>query len=194
MALSLAAVLAGCSTTTTPGSKGVSPLVAAANEEAAATMRIDNLFAAEGTTQQTELPTGNATYEGLVHGDTGGGSGPDLEYYADLTLEVDFDTDGITGTVDNVRTDLGGFITPSGSAPVTGSVSMAPGDAELSFAATGTLTGVDRTATYDLNADGDFIGDTAQAARGTHTTDFIWTAGPDTGDTSWSDGDWLAEQ
>ena len=64
----------------------------------------------------------------------------------------------------------------------------------LEFEASGTLTGTDRDADVFIDAEGGFIGDDAQAARGTHLSDFDWTRGPDDGFVSYSDGDWAAEQ
>ncbi len=186
-------LLAGC--TATGNERRVNAdLENAKAEEALLVQRVEDIFLTDGETLQSELPSGDATYTGQIYGFNGGGSGPDLEYVADLTLEVDFDTDGITGTVDNFETDLSGFASPTGSIPVTGAVSNAPGIATLNFGGNGALTGVDRTATYATGASGSFIGDNAEAARGTQLTNFTWQSGPDTGDTSISDGRWTAEQ
>ena len=190
----LALLLAGCSSSKTPVGVGPSPIAAAQAEEDAAEQRVEDIFLTDGNTQQTELPSGDVTYTGLVHGFDGGGTGPDMEYFADLTLEVDFDNDAIGGNVDNFRTDMTGFASPSGNAPVIGTVSAGVGDATLDFTADGTLNGASRSADYQLFADGNFVGDNAEAARCTHETDFDWLTGPDTGDTSFSDGHWTVEQ
>lgn len=186
-------VTAGCSAST--ATVGRSAMDVAADEEAALQQRVDDLFATDGNTQQTELPAGTATYTGLVHGFSGGGTAPDVEYYADLSLEADFDTDSVSGTVDNFRTDMTGFTAPSGSAAVAGAISTGPGDALLGFSANATLTGTDRSADYTITTtSGNFVGDNAEAARGQHETEFLWLTGPDTGNESWSDGEWTAEQ
>lgn len=191
-ALAVGVLLAGC--TANSGIIGASALDNAAIEEAALIQRFDAIFATDGATDRTELPAGTASYDGLVHGELGGGSGPDMEYFADLSLDANFDTDSVSGTVDNFRTDVPGFTAPSGSVAVAGLLPVAIGDATLNFTGNDDLTGSGRNANFDIDADGGFVGDAAEAAGGTHTTEFLWLTGPDTGDTSWSDGHWTVEQ
>ncbi|MDD9923148.1 MAG: hypothetical protein OXQ92_12865 [Boseongicola sp.] len=149
----------------------------------------------EGDTLSAEIPlAGNATYSGFVHGYNGGGTGPDLEHFGELDMTVDFNTETISGTISNVYTDLPGFLAPSGTAIVTGTIDNTLDGGDISIDALGTLVGTGATADYDFSGNGDFIGDTAQAAIGSHTTDLIWIGGPDTGTTSFSDGDWTGEQ
>ena len=143
----------------------------------------------------SELPTtGTVNYTGIIHGDVFGGTGPAIEYFADLSLDADFDTDMIGGEVTNFVTDIAGFENPTGTAIVAGTISDMGGTAANDFSAIGTLVGTSATADYDADAIGFFAGDTAWAAYGTHLTDFIWTAGPNMGSTSFSDGEWNAEQ
>ncbi len=192
VALLGAGLLAGCATTGAP--RPNVNLENAKDEEALLVQRVEDIFLTDGETQTAELPGGDVTYTGQVYGFNGGGSGPDLEYTADLTLEVDFDNSDLTGTVENFETDLGGFASPVGSVAVVGSVTDTGGLATLSYGGTGNLVGVDRTATYATLGTGNFIGDNAEAARGTQLTDFNWLTGPDAGDTSQADGRWTVEQ
>ncbi len=192
-ALALGLLLAGC--TANSGTVGSTPFTEAAAQNDALNQRVDDLFVAEGATLVGDLPSDKVSYNGLVHGDIPGGSvpsAPELEYFADLSLDVNFNSNVVGGTVDNFRTDLTGFTAPTGSATVIGSVT--PADPSLDFSASGTLTGTDREASYAIFADGVFIGDSAQAATGGHDSDFLWVDGPDTGTTSYSDGNWAAEQ
>ena len=157
--------------------------------------RVDDIFVAEGLTTDVELPiTGTANHTGIIHGFNGGGSGPDMVYFADLSVDVDFDTDTATGEITNFVTDLPGFENPTGTAPVAGTIGVNGGFAIIDFTAAGTLTGTNATADYDvMTTSGDFIGDSAQAARGLHESDFIWLTGPNVG-TTISDGDWNIEE
>jgi hypothetical protein len=161
--------------------------------------RVDDILAAEGDTLNAELPVvSTGSYNGIILGfDSagGGGGGPDMVYYADLSVDVDFTNDTLDGEVTNFVTDVSGFQNPTGTALVTGTIGAGGGGfAELDFTATGTLVGPTATANYSATStSGNFAGDSAQAAYGSHETEFIWIVGPDTATTSYSDGDWNIE-
>ena len=174
-----------------------------AAEHQALETNVDAVFTAEGTTQFADLPDtagpDTASYEGTIHGELGGGgTGPDLEYYADMTVNADFDANTVSGSLDNFVTDLGGFSSPDGSASITGSISQdVGGDAHIDLSATGTLEQTSSATSadfYTTNTFGHFGGTDPDVARGQHESNFEWTSGPNTGDTSWSDGFWYITQ
>ena len=195
-ATAAASLLSGCTGATFLLGGGIS-IADAEAAELALIDRVDDILVAEGDTLTAELPVaGTASYVGIIHGmDGGGGTGPDMVYYADLAVDVDFATDTLDGTVTNFVTDVAGFENPSGSAAVAGTVFDNGGTAGIGFTAAGTLFGTTGVADYDTTTtSGTFAGDSAQAAYGDHISDFAWTAGPNLGTTSLSDGDWNIEQ
>lgn len=191
--LLIAAAVGGCTGST--GNIGTN--VGFNNAEAAALALENEVIAAqlaEGVTTSAEMPISDVvTYDGYLHGYVGGGSGPDFEHYASLEMTADFGAETISGSVTNMYTDLPGFLTPLGTATVTGTLDDSVDGGDIEFTATGTFVGTDRTADYLTTADGDFIGDTTTYAFGDHTSDFDWVTGPDAGDTSFSDGEWSVQ-
>ncbi len=198
-ATTAALLLSSCTSGFVPLLGGGITIAEAEVENDALIARRNSILAAEGQTMTAELPaTGTATFTGIIHGNEFGGDGPEIEYYADLWLEADFDNDAISGEVTNFVTDLADFENPAGTATLTGAISNLGGTATNDFTATGILVGTSvgapPTAIYDADAIGIFVGDSAQAAFGTHSTNFFWIDGPDTGTASSSDGEWNAEQ
>ncbi len=194
--IAAASLLSGCASSVFLLGGGAT-IAEAEAAELALIGRVNDILFAEGDTLTAELPAaGTANYNGIIHGmDGGGGTGPDMVYYADLAVEVDFATDTLDGEVTNFVTDVAGFENPTGTAVVAGTVFDNGGDAELEFTAAGTLFGTTGAADYDAaTTSGNFAGDTAQAAYGDHISDFEWIAGPNIGTTSISDGDWNIEQ
>ena len=201
-ALAAAGVLSGCTGNTLTLGPGKTFAEFEAEHDALETS-VGTVFTDEGTTLFDDLPDtagdDTASYEGTIHGEFGGGSGPDLEYYADMTMNANFDTNTVGGSLDNFVTDLAGFSAPDGSASLTGTISedLPGGEAHIDFAASGLLEQTS-TATsadfYTSNAFGHFGGTDPDVARGTHESNFEWLTGPNTGDTSWSDGDWYVTQ
>lgn len=198
-ALAVASALAGCSGGT--GTLGPGETFAQlAARHAALETSVDNLEAAEGETLYADLPdtagADTATYTGTIHGTPTGGvdSPPDVEYYADMTMSADFDTNALTGTVTNMKTELSGFTSPEGSASFSGSIQNTT-NAAITGTFSGTFQQGANIAEVQTNAfSGSFIGYDPTAASGTHETDFQWQAGGDYSGTSWSDGDWFLEQ
>ena len=197
-------ILVGCGSGSGSGQSEVPPLLGPGATEAEAIAAIDALeaevdgvFRADGTTGYTALPTGSATYTGLIYGSEiagGGGPGPDMDYTADLDLTVDFKTAGVTGQIYNFVTNVTDFENPTGTIDVTGDVGDGTPDAEISFAGIGVLTGTNGvTANYHLvRANGVFGGTDGSVMTGSQETDIEWLAGPDIGTTSWSDGGFAA--
>jgi hypothetical protein len=156
---------------------------------------VDGVFRADGTTDYTALPTGSATYTGLIYGSEigGGGSGPDMDYAADLDLTVDFATYGVTGQVYNFVTSITDFNNPAGTIDVTGDVTDGGPDALISFSGNGLLTGTNGvTAEYVVGANGEFGGTDGSVLAGSQETNFNWQTGPDAGTESWSDDGFAA--
>lgn len=157
--------------------------------------RIGQTLVNEGFTQYADLPDGAASYRGLIEGLPSGGDGPALAYFADLQLSVNYDSGAISGTADNFVTDLAGFEHPSASVAVTGSVYPVVTDAEFDLSASGELVGDTHSADYYADSTyGWFIGYNADKMFGEQVTDFEWTAGPNTGKISYSNGDFGAER
>ncbi len=171
-------------------------------EYTALSVAVDDIFTAEGTTQFDDLPdtagADTASYTGIIHGDMGGGSGPDLEYYADMTMNADFDNNTVSGSLENFVTDLSGFTAPTGTATITGSISEdLSGDAHIDLSASGELVQLSSATAADFNTTntfGHFGGTDASVATGEHESNFLWTSGPNSGTTSWSDGEWYLQQ
>jgi hypothetical protein len=156
---------------------------------------VDDVFIADGTTEYTALTTGSVSYTGLIFGYTeAGGTGPEIDYAADLELAVDFDTDGVTGKVSNFATSLTDFENPSGTISLTGDVVDGGPNAEIYLSnSSGVLTGTNGvTAEYFVDGSGVFGGTDGNVLSGNQETDFEWLTGPDTGTTSWSDAGFAA--
>lgn len=199
--LAMGALLAGCSGNS--GTIGSTPMSLAAAQEAALIERVDDIFDGQGVTTTVEtLPLAPATYSGLLHGFSNGAPGPtpgpDVEYFADLSLTADFYNSTFDGTADNFRTDLAGFTAPSGSVALLGSIGDDAGNTTASFDGGSFLTGADFDADILIDAfsgaDEGFIGNSAQAARGAHDSTIFWDGGPHDSLTSYADGDWNVEQ
>lgn len=158
--------------------------------------RVTDISIAEGDTLEVDLPSGSATYRGIVSGGDGTGGAGSVDHYADLKLITDFDTTDVTGSVYNVVTDEVDFENPTGTADVTGSISNDGGVATISFSAFGVLVGDNGVeAEYDMfSANGTFVGDTGAAIDGSQLTDIDWIAGPNAGNSAISDGAWYAER
>jgi hypothetical protein len=195
VALTATLLLAACGGTGDTGLAGKT-IAQARTAENALIDRVDDVIVAEGLTDFVDLPgSGTPTYTGIIHGFNGGGDGPDLEYFADLTLTANFSNDTVGGNVKNFVTDLPGFANPSGTAPVTGTITNDAGLAGIGFGASGTLTSGSTTAAYStVTTSGTFAGFDADVAFGDHESDFLWLAGPNAGTTSLSDGDWNVER
>ncbi|MGI9393640.1 MAG: hypothetical protein ACR2OY_03255 [Boseongicola sp.] len=197
-AVAAALLLTGCSSSAFGFLLGGGISIADAEAaELALIDRVDDILIAEGDTLTAELPVaGTARYIGIIHGmDGGGGTGPDLVYYADMYVDVDFATDTLDGEVTNFVTDLAGFENPTGTAVVAGTIGDNGGLAGIDFVAAGALSGTTGAADYSTSTtSGTFAGDTAQAAYGDHISDFMWVAGPNITTNSISDGDWNIEQ
>jgi hypothetical protein len=156
---------------------------------------VDGVFRADGTTDYIALPSGSATYTGLIYGyENVGGGGPATDYAADLDLTVEFDTDGVTGTVYNFVTNVTDFENPTGTIDVTGNVTDNVPNAGINFTGDGLLTGTNGvTAEYDLlGAGGAFGGTDGSVMDGTQATNFNWLTGPDAATQSFSDGSFAA--
>ncbi len=166
--------------------------------EANLVARVDDILVNQGTTDFADLPGGTATYKGFIHGfdvSSGFPTGPDLEYYADLRLNTNFNSRTLTGSITNMVTDLSGFTSPSGSATVNGNITNVGGTANLDFTGSGTFSQGIRRADFGTDSTfGTFVGTAPRAAFGDHESEFDWTAGPDRGDLSFSDGDWNVER
>ena len=160
--------------------------------------RVDDIRLLEDETLIGQLPTdGIATYHGIVNGyyEDGSPDGPPLDHFADLTLQTNFNSDQVTGSVRNMVTDLAGFQNPTGTVNVTGTIFPNGGLADLQFSGTGTFQQGSNITDYSIaTTSGTFVGDTAQAASGTHLSTFVWTNGLYDETTSFSDGDWNVER
>jgi hypothetical protein len=193
-------ILVGCGSGS--GDSEIPPLLGPGATEAEANAAIDALetevfgvFRADGPTDYTALPTGSATYTGLIYGSEigGGGSGPNMDYAADLDLTVDFATDGVTGQVYNFVTSITDFNNPAGTIDVAGDVFDGTPHALISFSGNGLLTGTNGvTAEYVVDANGEFGGTDGSVLAGSQATNFNWQTGPDAGTESWSDDGFAA--
>lgn len=96
--------------------------------------------AAATVTLPADLPIGSVTYSGVLTATTTGDFAGDM--YADLTMAVDFDSNAITGTIDNV--DLVDPTTSTISQSLTGSLDLTGTQTSsvLTATATGSLTGL----------------------------------------------------
>lgn len=156
--------------------------------------QVGRIEAAEGATRWIDLPaSGSGEYRGVVTGLANGG--PPVDYVADLALDVDFDRRDVSGSVSNFVTDgVAGFRHPDGQIGLSGVVVRdGRGDARIVVDGSGLLRGPGIEADYALDGAGSFAGDGAQAVRGEHATDFVWTRGYLEGTTSRSDGVFSAE-
>lgn len=138
------------------------------------------------------LPAGeSASYYGIVHGERGSfGGGPDIAHYADVSVSVNFETTDVNGSIFNVTTDMPGFEKPTGSVTISGYFEDDEGDVYFYADGSGSLTGTEMTADYELlSFDGYFYGENGEIIQGSSTVDFNWTSGAHNGTTSWSDGE-----
>jgi hypothetical protein len=190
----LLALLAAC------GGNGLQPLIGAdatliEAETAFGELetRATDIQVAEGDTLFVNLPTGDATYQGIISGgDDAGGIGG-VTHYADLSLSTDFDTNDLTGSITNVVTNVVDFENPTGTINVTGTISDGGPNAEINFNGSGALVGTGVEADYVLlNANGSFAGTDGAAVGGFQATNIEWTSGLVGGEIS--DGDWYAER
>ena len=193
----VAVSLAACSS----GTRGTVPLIGAGATIAEAEVAFDELEASvialsvlEPNTPTASLPTGNATYQGIVSGGAGavGGSGA-VTHYGDLRLSTDFATTDVSGTITNVVTDVVDFENPTGTIDVTGNISDFGGDATISFSGIGSLVGNGIAADYDiLSTSGNFVGPDGAGIEGLQETNIDWTLGG--AGLPVSDGIWYAER
>ena len=158
------------------------------------------LTSTEGLTREANFPTsGTTTYSGVYMGKRTNTNTNTSEYellfVADMTLTLDFSTGSYTGTISNFTTDLSGYDHPHGTAEISGAVR---GTAELGNDEFGLslriqetpLTESDLSANFDgVTSDkGRFYGKAAQfIAIGVQST-FVWTAGPETDNTTGTSG------
>lgn len=192
----VAVSLAACGS----GTRGTSPLIGPNATLAEAEAAFDEIEASvvalsvlEGNTPTASLPTGNATYQGIVSGGSGAGGSGTVDHYGDLRLNTNFTTTNVTGSITNVVTNVVDFENPTGTIGVTGNISDVGGDATIDFTASGSLIGNGIEADYDLfNATGNFVGTDGAAIEGSQDTDFDWTLGRVGSDIS--DGNFYAER
>jgi hypothetical protein len=190
----LLALLAAC------GGNGLQPLIGAdatliEAETAFGELetRATDIQVAEGDTLFVNLPTGDATYQGIISGGDGAGGVGNVTHYADLSLSTDFDTNDVTGSITNVVTDVVDFENPTGTINVTGSITDGGPNAAINFNGSGALVGTGVEADYVLlSANGGFAGTDGAAIGGNQATDINWTSGLVGGEIS--DGDWYAER
>jgi len=157
--------------------------------------RVSDVFAAEGPTLAIGRPAGTASYTGVIAGqeDTGLLTGPQINYAADLDLDVDFDAGTVIGRALNFLTTLAGYDHPSGTIPLTGTVIAVGSNAGLDFSGTATLSQGSHTADVDISSSaGVFGGTDADALDGAHMTTYTWTEGSHAGGLSGSDGGYVA--
>lgn len=155
--------------------------------------RVSDIQFSEGDTFYVDLPTGDATYRGIISGGTGAGGSGTVTHYADLSLSTDFDTDDVTGSITNVVTNVVDFENPTGTINVTGTISDGAPIAAINFSGSGSLVGTGVEADYVLlDASGDFAGIDGSAMGGFQATDINWTSGLVGSEIS--DGDWYAER
>ena len=158
------------------------------------------LTSTEGLTREANFPTnGTTTYSGVYMGKrtntNTNTSETELLFVADMTITLDFSTGNYTGTISNFTTDLQEYDHPQGTAEINGSVR---GTAELGGDEFGLslriqetpLTEGDLSANFDgiTSNKGRFYGKNAQfISIGVQST-FVWTNGPETGNTTGTSG------
>tara|TARA_B100001245_G_C22873149_1_gene419884 strand:- start:133 stop:789 length:657 start_codon:yes stop_codon:yes gene_type:complete len=158
------------------------------------------LTSTQGLTRESNFPTnGTTTYSGVYMAKrtntNTNTSETELLFVADMTLTLDFSTGNYTGTISNFTTDLLGYDHPEGTAEISGSIR---GTAELGGDEFGLSLRIEQTpltqggltANFDgVTSDkGRFYGKSAQyIAIGVQST-FVWTAGPEKGNTTGTSG------
>jgi hypothetical protein len=158
--------------------------IAAAQWDAA-----NRITAAEGATRFADLPvSGSGTYRGAIAGRAAGGL--PLDYVADLTLDVDFRDQRISGDVTNMVTDrTDGFRHPAGMIRLYGDIVRGTsGEARIVIDGSGTLWGPGIETNVWIDGAGAFAGVDGRAMQGRQATDFEWIRGYPEGALSRSDG------
>ena len=154
---------------------------------------VDDVFNTQGVTPYATMPTGSATYSGVVtgeHRDDGS-----ITYAADMRLQVNFDNDSVYGDIRNFLTNVDGFGQPTGTIPLTGLVSDVGGDATIEINGMGTLAQGSISATHSMQSEyGYFGGPEADAIAGGHDAEFNWVGGDLDGDTSPMVGGFVASR
>jgi len=142
---------------------------------------VDAAFGSE-VMRFSDRPGGTATYSGVYEGAYQDG-GVILDYAADLMLQVDFASGGVTGEARNFHTSLLGFDRPYGGVTIGGQIENDLGldIAVANLGGGGELTQNERRAGVSIQAAEIYFSETGNAVRGTHRTDLIWVQGPDVG-------------
>lgn len=169
---------------------GPGATLAEANAEVVDTIiTVENIEFDDGTTFYSDLPGGTASYTGVIYGDVG-----DLEHAADLKLNATFNTNALSGRIENVVTNVPNFENPTGTVQLTGVIIDGTPEARLQFFGSDLLTGSNGvSANWEvLDANGDFVGLDGEAVIGTQLTDVIWESGPNDGFIFESDGGFAA--
>ena len=156
--------------------------------------RVGDVAAAEGKTPYIERPAGAVSYVGVSSGYTHFGDGPAVDYFADLSLTVDFASTDVTGTMTHFVTDLAGFEHPDGAIDITGGIYADAGNTGIAIDAYGELSTAAHSAYIEFSADGEIYGTAAGAMSGNQSTEIGWLTGTYAGQSTYSDGQWQAEQ
>ena len=158
-----------------------------------------------GLTRTSGFPTSRtSTYKGIHGGSFFAGnstSETEIEYYAQVVFELDFEAGTFTGTLSNVLTDLEGFNSPEGELNISGSIrdneDLGGDEFGLRFRIQeGEIIQGERIANFDgrTESKGRFTGETGEIVSIRTSATFSWVSGPDTGTITGAIGFMFAER